>query len=52
MEVMLILKPKGPGNWNATTVTIEGPRLSAITLRPGGTFELGGVVWRIVEVRP
>jgi len=49
---MLLVVPKGRGNCKPTTLQIDGPRLSAITLRPGQVFELGGVTWRIVSVLP
>lgn len=49
---MLVVKPKGPGNWRPVTLTIEGPRFDAVTIRPGHTFELGGIVWRVCKVLP
>jgi len=49
---MLVLKPKGPGNWSPVVVTVQGPRMDAVTIRPGHTFVLGGIEWRVCEVRP
>lgn len=49
---MLTLKPKGRGNWAEITMRIEGGRLSPLLIRPGQTFPLGGVVWRICKVTP
>jgi hypothetical protein len=52
---MLIVKPKGRGNWKPMRVTFEGKHAQAlsgqIVLRRGSTFELGGIVWRVCEVR-
>lgn len=49
---MLVLKPKGRGNWASLTVAIEGKRASPLLIRVGQTFQLGGVVWRIAKVMP
>lgn len=55
---MLILKPKGRGRWAPVTVTVQGKHAHVLgdllahgQLRPGATFELGGVRWRVCEVR-
>lgn len=49
---MLILKPKGRGNWRALRVTIDGVHLSPLLVRVGQLVPLGGVVFRVCEVRP
>lgn len=49
---MLICKPKGRGNWTSTVFAIRGPHVDAVTIRPGHTFTLGGVVWRVCKVLP
>lgn len=46
----LIVKPKGRGNWMPRTWTIEG--IGMAHLRPGMVLEMGGVWWRVCEVRP
>lgn len=49
---MLILKPKGRGNWAAVTVAIEGARVTPLSIAVGQLLTLGGVVWRICRVLP
>lgn len=49
---MLILKPKGRGNWRTATMQIDGERGGALLVSVGQTVTLGGIVWRICEVRP
>lgn len=58
--MILIVKPAGRGNWKPLRITFEGkhaqllgPALAgtALGLRPGSTFELAGVRWRVCEVR-
>jgi hypothetical protein len=49
--VTLVLKPKGPGNWAVTLLTLEGRCFRAFKVRAGDTFPLGGVLWRVCEVR-
>ena len=49
---MLILRPKGRGNWRTTTLAIEGPRASPLLIRAGQLLTLGGVVFRICRVLP
>lgn len=48
----LILKPKGRGNWSITTMQVDGHRVSPMLVRVGHLLTLGGVVYRIAEVRP
>lgn len=49
---MLLLKPKGRGNWATATMAIESARLAPLLVRVGATFELGGVLWRVCKVLP
>jgi hypothetical protein len=49
---MLFLKPKGPGNWRTTVMSIEGAHLQPLYVRVGHCFDLGGVVFRICRVEP
>lgn len=59
---MLILKPCGRGNWSPLRVTFEGKHaaslglmlagLDSLGLRVGQVLQLGGVRWRVCEVRP
>ena len=48
---MIVLKPKGRGNWTTVLMALDGVRVSPLLIRAGHTFTLGGVVWRICEVR-
>ena len=48
---MIVLKPKGRGNWTSVLMSLDGARVSPLLIRVGQTFTLGGVVWRICEVR-
>ena len=50
--MILIVKPRGRGNWAAISMAIEGRHLSPLMLRIGQCFDLGGVTWRICEVMP
>lgn len=49
---MLVLKPKGRGNWASTTVELKGPHVQPMLFRVGSTLLLAGVVFRICEVIP
>jgi hypothetical protein len=49
---MLILRPKGRGNWTPIVVAIEGQRASPLLIRKGQTLVLGGVTYRISKVMP
>lgn len=49
---MVIVVPKGRGRWRKTVIEIDDRRAQPLLIRPGQVFELGGVRWRIVEVRP
>jgi len=50
--VTVILKPAGRGNWTPTTLRLEGHHHLPLLVRVGTRLELGGVVFRICEVRP
>lgn len=47
---MLILKPKGRGNWSPVTVDIKGQRAGPLLFRVGTYVLLGGVTFRIHKV--
>jgi hypothetical protein len=49
---MLILRPQGRGNWSVLRLTVNGPRASPLLVCKGQTINLGGVVFRICEVKP
>lgn len=39
---MLVLKPRGSGNWSAITMAIEGKRVSPVLVRVGAFIVIGG----------
>jgi hypothetical protein len=47
----LICKPRGPGNWRTTVFTVDDARVTPLSL-VGSLFTIGGVTFRICEVRP
>lgn len=49
---MLILKPKGRGNWASVTVAIEGARITPLSIAVGQLITLGGVTFRVCQVLP
>jgi len=49
---MLILRPKGRGNWKPLVLAVEGERVGAMTVRVGQTLVLGGILFRIAKVMP
>lgn len=49
---MLVLRPKGRGNWSPLQLSVTGRRVSPLLVRVGQTITLGGVVFRICEVKP
>ena len=49
---MVVLKPKGRGNWKTSTMHIEGAHQLPMLVAVGQTITIGGVVFRICEVRP
>jgi hypothetical protein len=50
--VILFLKPKGPGNWRTTVMSIDGAHVQPMLVKVGTTFVFGGVVFRICRVEP
>lgn len=48
----LVLKPQGRGNWTPLLMAVEGKRAAPLLVRVGQLLPLGGVVFRIAEVRP
>lgn len=48
---MLILRPKGRGNWAVLRVTIDDERAPPLLFRIGSTLVLAGITFRICEVR-
>lgn len=48
----LICVPRGRGRWSRVTMRITGRRADPLMVRRNSTFELAGIVWRVVEVRP
>lgn len=48
--MMLILKPKGRGNWSTVDMVISGARALPLLFQVGQTFTMGGVVWRICRI--
>lgn len=49
---MLVLKPKGRGNWKPLYLEVSGSHLPGLTVRPGDLVQLGGVMFRICDVKP
>jgi hypothetical protein len=49
---MLILRPKGRGNWTPLVMAIEGARAAPLLVKTGQFITLGGIVWRISKVLP
>lgn len=50
---MLIVKPKGRGNWRSVVIAIEqSKRVPPLLIRAGQLLPLGGVVFRIAKVLP
>lgn len=51
----LIVKPVGRGNWATLEITLQGKHAGVFGhmwgFQAGQTFELGGITWRVVEVR-
>lgn len=46
----LVLRPRGRGNWKTVLLQVKGWRAESLLVRRGQTIELGGIVFRIVEV--
>ena len=49
---MLILRPKGRGNWTPITMAIEGARAAPLLVKVGALVTLGGITWRIARILP
>ncbi len=47
----IIVKPAGRGQWDTLTMEITGSRAQPFTVQVGDTFMLGGILWRVCEVR-
>lgn len=48
----VLLKPCGRGRWHVLTMRIEGVHLAPFTVAVGAVWVLGGVNFRVAEVRP
>lgn len=48
---MVICKPIGRGRWHPLMFSYAGPQLAPFTCEVGQRFQLGGVTWRVCEVR-
>ncbi len=49
---MLVLKPKGRGNWTPIVLTVDGDRATPLLVKVGETVTLAGIVFRICKVIP
>ncbi|NVO06566.1 MAG: hypothetical protein HXX19_11830 [Rhodoferax sp.] len=49
---MVVLKPKGRGNWKTSTLHIEGAHQLPLLVAVGQEITIGGVVFRICGVKP
>lgn len=47
---MLLLKPKGRGNWSTLQLRLDGDRAQALLFNVGDTITLAGIVYRICQV--
>ena len=47
--MILVCRPVGRGNWHCLTITSPAGMMGLVTV--GYRFELGGIVWRVCEVR-
>jgi hypothetical protein len=47
---MLLLKPKGRGNWAVLTMALEGIAVRPLLFPVGGTIVLAGITFRICKV--
>ena len=47
---MLVLKPRGRGNWSTLELRIDGSRAQPLLFRVGESITLAGVVYRICKV--
>lgn len=49
---MLVLKPRGRGNWKKLYLVVSGSHLPTMTVKPGDLVPLGGVTFRVCRVIP
>lgn len=49
---MLVLKPRGRGNWKPLLLQVSGSHLPTLTVKPGDLVPLGGIVFRVCRVLP
>jgi hypothetical protein len=49
--VTLVCRPIGRGNWRVLTVTVSDKRAGPLLVKPGHRFDLGGITYRVCEVR-
>lgn len=47
---MLVLKPRGRGNWSVLRMRLDGDRAQPLLFRVGETITLAGINYRICEV--
>lgn len=47
---MLVLKPRGRGNWKKLYLVVSGAHLPVFTVKAGDLVPLGGVVFRVCKV--
>ena len=47
---MLVLKPRGRGNWKRLYLQISGAHLPFMMVKAGDLVPLGGVVFRVCKV--
>ena len=47
----LTLKQVGHGNWKTLTMTVDGDRASPLLVKLEDTITIGGVVFRITEIK-
>ena len=49
---MLILRPRGRGNWRTSELVIQGQgRFTPLLFQVGQLLSLGGIVFRIVGIK-
>jgi len=46
------LRPKGRGRWAIVTMVLTGRRADPLLVQRGHLIPIGGVTFRVVEVRP
>jgi hypothetical protein len=48
----LLLRPRGRGAWALVTLTLTGRRADPLLVQRGALIPIGGITFRVVEVRP